>query len=45
MIPLIQASLAFLIVCAAVFVIVCKLAPWGWQDDDGWHSGEPDADE
>ena len=51
MIPLIQATLAFLIVGtaviagAAVFVIACKLAKAGWQDDDGYHDGEPDADE
>ena len=42
MIPLIQATLAFLIVCAAVFVIACKLAKPGWESDEyGFQHGEP----
>ena len=29
-------------VCAAVSVLLCALAPLGWQDEDGFHYGKPD---
>ena len=29
-------------VCAAVSVLLCALAPLGWQHEDGFRQGKPD---
>ena len=38
---LLQAFAAFSILCGAVLVIVCKLAPWGHEDANGFYYDDP----
>ena len=37
---IVGASIAYL----AVIAWVCRNAPYGWEDSEGWHAGEPPAD-
>lgn len=30
--------------CCAVFALAIITAPLGWEDDAGWHPGEPEGE-
>jgi threonine/homoserine/homoserine lactone efflux protein len=43
-------DLALIIVIASIAYLawiawMCRNAPYGWQDSEGWHAGEPGDDQ